>query len=55
MKQTISELKKFYYDTYKTEVDSQAQKTKLWLPKDKGWGGINWEFGINRYTPLYIK
>ena len=21
----------------------------------KGWGGINWEFRINRYTILYIK
>ena len=32
------------YDTneliYKTETDSQTQKTKLWLPKGKGgWGG----------------
>ena len=52
-------IKKNYYDTneliYKTEVDSQTQKTDLWLPKGKGWEGINWEFGINRYTPLYIK
>ena len=23
--------------------------------KRKQWGGINWEYGINRYTPLYIK
>ena len=26
---------------YKTEIDSQAQKTSLWLPKGKGGGGIN--------------
>ena len=23
--------------------------------REKGGGGINWEFGINRYTLLYIK
>ena len=48
------------YDTnelsYKTEIDSQTQKTNLELPKGKGGGGgINQEFGISRYTPLYIK
>ena len=26
---------------YKTEVDSQTQQTKVWLPKGKGEGGIN--------------
>ena len=41
---------------YKTEIDSQKQKTNLWLPKEKGGGGgINQEFGINIYTLLYIK
>ena len=41
---------------YKTETDSQAQKTNLWLPKGKGGGGgINQEFGNNIYTLLYIK
>ena len=39
---------------YKTEIDSQAQKTNLWLPKGKGGGGINQEFGINIYTLLYV-
>ena len=48
------------YDTneliYKTETDSQTQKTNLWLPKEKGvGGGINQEFGISRYKLLYIK
>ena len=48
------------YDTneliYKTETDSQTQKTNLWLPKGKGGGsGINQEFGISRYKLLYIK
>ena len=32
---------------YKTETDSQIQKTNLWVPKGKG--EINYEFGI-----LYI-
>ena len=41
---------------YKTEIDSQTQKTTLWLRKGKGGeGGINQEFGNNRYTLLYIK
>ena len=27
----------------------------MWLPKEKGeGGGINWVFGINRYTLLHI-
>ena len=48
------------YDTnkviYKTETDSQMQKTHLWLPMGKGgWGGLNQEFGISRYKLLYIK
>ena len=48
------------YDTneliYKTETDSQTQKTNLWLPKEKGGGrGINQEFGISRYKLPYIK
>ena len=38
---------------YKTEADSQTQKTNLWLPKGKG--GINQELGIKIYTLLYIK
>ena len=40
---------------YKTEIESQMQKTNLWLPGGKGGGGINWEIGIDIYTLLYIK
>ena len=40
---------------YKTEADSQTQKTNLWLPKGKECGRIKWEFVINGYTLLYIK
>ena len=39
---------------YKTELESQMQKTNLWLRWDK-WGGTNWETGIDMYTLLYIK
>ena len=41
--------------TYKTEIDSQRQKTNLWLPKGKGGRGINQKFGINVYTLQYMK
>ena len=40
--------------THKTELDSQTQKTNLWLPKGKGGrdklGGWDWHI-----TLLYIK
>ena len=39
---------------YKTKTDSQTQEINLWLLKGKG-GGINKEFGINRYILLYVK
>ena len=39
---------------YKTELESQMQKTNLWLPWNK-WGGTNWETGVDMYTLLYIK
>ena len=40
---------------YKAETDSQTSKTNLWLPKGKHGGGISYEFGINKYTLLYMK
>ena len=36
--------------SYKTEVESQMQETGLWLPGDKGGGGINGETVIDIYT-----
>ena len=39
---------------YKTEIESQMQKTNLWLLRGKERGGINWEIGINIYALLYI-
>ena len=38
---------------YKT--DSQTLTTILWLPKGKGWGGINQEFGVEIYTVVCIR
>ena len=40
---------------YKIEIDSQTQKTNLWLPKGKGEEGINKEFGIKIYILLDTK
>ena len=37
------------------EKQSHRPQTNLWLPKGKGAGGINEEFGINIYTLLNIK
>ena len=41
---------------YKTEMESQMQKTNLWLPGGK-WGRRekNWEIGIDMYPLLNIK
>ena len=60
----ITYMWKLKYDTneliYKTETDSQTQKTNLWLQtygyqRGKGGRGINQEFWISRYKLLYIK
>ena len=36
------------------EINSQTKKINLWVPKGKERGGINWEFGINIHTLIYI-
>ena len=41
--------------TYKTETDSQTQKTNLWLPKGKDGEGQIRDMAFNRYKLLYIK
>ena len=38
---------------YKTEIESQMQKTNLWLSGSKGQGGG--ETGIDMHTLPYIK
>ena len=41
---------------YQTEIDSQKQRTDLWLPKGRGGGGgMDWEFGISTGKLLYIE
>ena len=41
---------------YKTEIDSQTQKTNLWLPRGReSREETNWEFGADRYKLLHIK
>ena len=41
---------------YQTETDSQTQRTHLWLPIWSGAGrGIDWEFGIYRYTLSHLE
>ena len=40
---------------YKTEADSQTQKTNLWLPKEKDGRGISQELVISGYKVLYIR
>ena len=40
--------------TYKTETYSDREN-KFMVIKGDGWGGINWEYGINRCTPPNIK
>ena len=39
----------------KEECKSIHRKQIYGYQRGKGRGGINWEFGINRYTSLYIK
>ena len=39
---------------YKTETDSQTQRTDLWLTRGRDRGGMDWEFGVSRYKLLYI-
>ena len=33
---------------FKTETDSQTQRTKLWLPRSGGKEWMDWEFGVSR-------
>ena len=36
------------------QKELQIQKANLWLPRGKGWVGINWEIGMDIYTLLHI-
>ena len=37
----------------KAEIESQMQKTNLWLPRGKGRGGMNWRLGLT-YTHFLL-
>ena len=41
---------------YKTETDSQTERTDLWLPRES-WGGrgMDWEFGVGRRKLLHLE
>ena len=39
---------------YKTETDSQTQRTDLRLPSGRGMGGMKWEVGDRRCKLLHI-
>ena len=42
---------------YKTETDSQTQKTDVWLPREGGGGvgGTEVEFGVSGYKLLHLE
>ena len=53
----ILDLKKWYTWTYLQIINRLTDtEKKLMVTKGiVGWGEINWEFGINIHTPLYVK
>ena len=47
--------KKWYKWTYLENRNRVPDIENKRLPTGKGGGGINWEFGISKYTLLYVK
>ena len=47
------------YDTnepiYEAERDSQTEIRLVVVQGEQGWGGVDWEFGVNRCKLLYIE
>ena len=37
----------------KAEIETQMQRTNIWIPRGKREGGMNWEIGIDLYTTMY--
>ena len=37
------------------EMETDSQRTDLWLPRGSWGAGMNWEFGISKYKLLYIE
>ena len=38
----------------KTEIETKTQRTNVWTPKGRRGGEMNWEIGIDIYTPLIL-
>ena len=54
MNSTITEMKNGIDEPVcKAEIETQMQRTNVWTPK--GERGMNWEIGIDIYTPICIK
>ena len=41
--------------TYNTKIDSQIQRSDLWLPREERRRGIDWEFGVGRCKLLHLE
>ena len=49
-------MKKAYKESvYKREIVTDVENRLTVIKGGKGWGGINWEIGIDIYTSLYKK
>ena len=50
-------IKNIYTDELicKTEIETQMQRSNIWILRREGEGGMNWEIRINIYTLLCIK
>ena len=40
---------------HEAETESRTYRTDWWLPRGRGWGGMEWEVGISRCKLLYVK
>ena len=55
----ITYIRNLKYNTneliYEAETDPQTLETDWWLPKGRGGGGLDWEFGVSRCKLSYIE
>ena len=47
--------KKNAFQFFALEIETQMQRTNVWIPRGKEGGRMNWEIGIDIYTLLYTK
>ena len=40
---------------YRTETDSQTQRTDLSLPRGRGWSGMDWEFRSQKMKTITFR